>query len=387
MCYADLTKKIDELYDEYVSIWEDICNIESPTNYKKGVDEVGLYIIKLVEKFGWKVEIFTQEVSGNVVCITMNENAKKQPIAISGHIDTVHSVGSFGTPAVKIKNGKIYGPGVMDCKGGVVAGLMAMHALNECGFNSRPVMLLLQTDEENSSITSNKETIRYICEKAKNCLAFLNMECNEEYFNGKACVERKGILKYKFTIIGKETHASYCAKEGANAITEAAYKIIEIEKIKDDEGVTCNVGVIKGGSVVNTVAGECSFEVDVRFSNQEQMEWIQKQLKEIADKQFVQGCTTALTLMSFRTAMELSNKNIELLNKMNIIFRENGLSELVIGKRRGGSDAADVSSFGIPCVDSLGVKGEHAHSIQEEADLDSLSESAKRIALVISNIK
>jgi acetylornithine deacetylase/succinyl-diaminopimelate desuccinylase-like protein len=71
---------------------------------------------------------------------------------------------------------------------------------------------------------------------------------------------------------------------------------------------------------------------------------------------------------------------------MNIIFRENGLSELVIGKRRGGSDAADVSSFGIPCVDSLGVKGERAHSIQEEADLDSLSESAKRIALVISNI-
>ena len=58
-----------------------------------------------------------------------------------------------------------------------------------------------------------------------------------------------------------------CATLGANAIAEAAYKILEIEKIKDSLGVTCNVGVINGGSVANTVAGKCSFEVDVRFAN------------------------------------------------------------------------------------------------------------------------
>ena len=90
--------------------------------------------------------------------------------------------------------------------------------------------------------------------------------------------------------------------------------------------------------------------------------------------------------MSYREAMELSNKNIDLLKKMNLIFKRNGLTELVAGKRKGGSDAAYISSFGIPCVDSLGVKGEHAHSIREEADLESLCESAKRIAFVISNI-
>ena len=72
-----------------------------------------------------------------------------------------------------------------------------------------------------------------------------------------------------------------------------------------------------------------------------------------------------------------------MLNKINEIFRECGFSELCVGKRNGGSDAADVTTFGIPCVDSLGVKGEHAHSTEEEADIDSLAESAKRISSII----
>ena len=36
-----LLQKIDELNDEYVKIWEDCWNIESPTHYKAGVDAVG----------------------------------------------------------------------------------------------------------------------------------------------------------------------------------------------------------------------------------------------------------------------------------------------------------------------------------------------------------
>ena len=36
-------EKIDSLYDKYVRIWEDVCNIESPTASKEGVDAVGKY--------------------------------------------------------------------------------------------------------------------------------------------------------------------------------------------------------------------------------------------------------------------------------------------------------------------------------------------------------
>ena len=41
----------------------------------------------------------------------------------------------------------------------MVAAFMAMDALNICKFKKRPIQLLLQTDEESSSIQSNKATI------------------------------------------------------------------------------------------------------------------------------------------------------------------------------------------------------------------------------------
>ena len=121
MVCAELFEKIKDLSEIYLDVLEDVCNIESPTNYKEGVDKVGEYFIDMAIKHGWKVEVFEQEIAGNVVCITMNPDAENSPVSLSGHLDTVHPVGSFGTPAVKRDEHNMYGPGVMDCKGGAVA--------------------------------------------------------------------------------------------------------------------------------------------------------------------------------------------------------------------------------------------------------------------------
>ena len=102
---------IDELNVEYVKMWEDICNIESPWSYKAGVDAVGEYYIKYAKERGWKVDVFEQELVGNVVAITMNPEVDAAPIALSGHMDTVHEVGSFGVvPPTRVdwENDKIY---------------------------------------------------------------------------------------------------------------------------------------------------------------------------------------------------------------------------------------------------------------------------------------
>ena len=81
--------------------------------------------------------------------------------------------------------------------------------------------------------------------------------------------------------------------------------------------------------------------------------------------------------------MELCERNTSLLNQANEAFVKNGLSPLTIGFRNGGSDAADVTAFGIPCIDSIGVGGERAHSVEEYGVISSLSESAKRIAAIV----
>ena len=109
-------------------------------------------------------------------------------------------------------------------------------------------------------------------------------------------------------------------------------------------------------------------------------------MQEIADKTFVEGCKTTLNQSSYRTSMERTVKNEELLKKMNEHFEKAGIPTLVASKRTGGSDASDVSAYGIPCVDSMGVEGEHIHSPKEFAYIDSLAESAKRLVWVVTNI-
>lgn len=377
MSYTELFAEIDKLNEKYLKVWEDICNLESPTNCKEGVDAVGRYIAELSEKLGRKIEIIPEPVSGDVVFITMNPDVKGKPIALSGHIDTVHPVGSFGTPAVTWDSEKIYGPGVTDCKGGVVACLLAMEALEKIGFDARPVMLLLQTDEETSSLGSKKNTIHNICEKAKDCEAFLNCEG----FHNITLI-RKGIARYIFEVKGKSGHASGCHLL-SSAIREAAAKILEIEKFKDGEGITANVGVISGGTVINAVPETCTFKVDVRFGTQKQFEEADAKMREIANTSFFPDTSCTLSQPGKRDAMELCERNLTLLDNMNRVFAESGLPAVKYGKSGGGSDAADVTVYGIPCVDSMGVRGGNLHSRDEYAYISSLAESAKRIAAVV----
>ena len=376
-----LFETIDALYEEYLDVWEAVCNIESPTRHKEGVDAVGRFFADRARARGWQVEVFPQPVAGDVVCITLNPDAKAAPLALSGHMDTVHPLGSFGTPAVHREGGNIYGPGVDDCKGGIVAAFLAMDALDRCGFTARPVQLLLQSDEEFN--LSNKTTIATICEKAKDAVAFLNLE---GHVAGTACVIRKGIATFTFTVTGQEAHASACAEAGANAILEAAHKIIQLETWKDPDGLTCNCGVICGGTAVNTVPGQCEFKANVRFATQEQLEWARAEAKRIADEVHVPGCTCVVEQTGGRLAMEDRARNWELLAKMNAIFEGCGLPVLTGCKRKGGSDAADVTAYGIPCVDSIGVEGGAIHSPKEYAVMKSLKESAKRLAAVAAHI-
>ena len=375
-----LRQKIDALYEEYLAVWEDLGNIESPTDCKAGVDAVGRYCIRHAKARGWRTEVLPQPVSGDVVVITMNPDAPGAPAALSAHIDTVHPVGSFGAPAVRRDETKIYGPGVADCKGGVVAGFLAMEALRRVGFTERPVQMLLQTDEEVSSRLSDRKTINYMCEKAKGSVCFLNLETALE---GKLCVQRKGIVSYRFDVEGQEAHSSSCATMGAYAIVEAAHKMIELDQIKDAKGLTCNCAMIEGGKVLNTVPAHCSFSINVRFADSEQLAWIENHVREVAERVYVPGTHTTVTKIGFRIAMEYAERNYQLLDAMNRIFEENGLTALKAYKGKGGSDAADVTASGTPCIDSIGVKGGYVHSPQEYSYIASLAESAKRVASVV----
>ena len=379
---ARIFSVIEDLNETYCDLWEAVCNMESPTEYKRGVDAVGEVFLQIARQNQWSVEEMKLEQAGNPICITMNPDAAERPVVLSGHIDTVYPLGTFPVPAVHRDDGRIYGPGVIDCKGGVVAAVMAMDALMRCGFRKRPVKLIIQTDEETGSTTSNKQTISFMLEKAKDAIAFLNLE-GVQY--GTAVLSRKGILRYRFTITGRSAHSAKCS-EGANAICEAAYKIIQLEKWKDADGLTCNCGVIQGGTVPNSVAGECVFQADIRFENQKQYLEAVDFCQRIAAESTVPGCVCKLEKVSERPAMPLTAESEALFTRMNEIYETCGLPVLRARHCLGGSDAAYTTQAGIPTVDSLGVDGGNIHSPKEFAYIESLVDCAKRVAAMAWNL-
>ena len=386
-CNGDFmdTKRLFEIIetkkDEYLEFLKEIVEIESPTTYKEGVDAVGAYFIEKAKKYGWKTEIFEQKTAGNVVVITMNPESEEKPICLSGHIDTVHPVGFFGDPCVKIEGNKMTGPGVCDCKGGCVNAFWAMDALSEMGYSKRPVMLLLQTDEETSCRESNKETINYIMERSENAVAFFNME--PTILDTGVILERKGIAKFEFTVSGISEHASKCY-DGASAIAEAAYKILQLEKYKDIDGITCNCGTINGGTVPNTVPEKCVFSLDTRFKTEEQYEEICELVQKVAKEKSILKTDCTVRELSRRPSMPKSKKNYDLLNDVNKIFKNTGLEELKTVIAFGGSDASYITLAGIPVIDSIGVVGDKVHSKDEYILLDKFSLATKRVAAFIA---
>lgn len=373
-----LFETIEGLNEEYIQFLIDICNIESPTEYKEGVDKVGEYIVAKAKEKGWVIETQKQEVSGDCICITMNPDATGAPVCFSGHMDTVHPIGSFGEVPVSRDDRKIYGPGVLDCKGGIAASFMAMDALEKCGFKERPIKLILQSDEENGSRNSNKTTVEYMYEKAKGCIAFLNTEM---FRKGGLIITRKGIAKYKIEVTGKAAHASACYK-GASAICEAAEKIIRLEKYKDKDAITCNCGLINGGTAENTVPDRCIFTVDCRFNSEEQRKQIDKTVNDIVNTSYVEGTSSKIIGGSYRVSMDKTEANMELFDKISKIYSENKLPKMKQISSGGGADSSDMTQKGIICLDGFGTEGGGLHAPDEFIYTKSLVESAKRLASV-----
>jgi len=373
-------EKIDELSEKYLTVLIDACNIESKTDDKEGVDKVGEYFASVANDMGYTIRKKEFEKAGNVYSFTYNPEGKKKQISLSGHMDTVHAKGSFGYPPTKIEGDYVYGPGVNDCKGNIAVELLVIEALKSCGYDERPVKLILQSDEEVNSSLSNHMTLEFIVDEARGSAAFLNAE----YIALDRCLSigRKGITSYKITIKGKKIHAGSCTL-GASAIKEAAYKIVEFEKGNNNDSITFNCGIISGGELTNIVPDTCELFVEYRFKNMEQKKVADAKFKEIAEKSFVEGTESTAEQISTRLPMEPDDKNKKLVEIINEICKQVNIEPFGTKETSGGADSAYPSLAGIPTVDSIGIEGSGCHTLNEKARISSMAEMAKVVAAII----
>lgn len=189
-------------------------------------------------------------------------------IAFVGHLDTV-SVGdrdkwTYDPHAAELVDGKIYGRGTCDMKGGVAAMTAAALEYLETGFSfKKPLYLVYTADEEKGSMGVNSAIESGFLQDVD---AFMVPEPTDN----KIAIAEKGALWVRIILEGKLAHGSK-PEVGINAVEAAidlskkikkSMPVLERHKLLGD--FTCSITKLEGGIMTNVIPAEAVVEIDIR---------------------------------------------------------------------------------------------------------------------------
>jgi len=350
-----------ELTQELVRI-----NSENPPGNER---EISKYIKDFLDDLKISTELIEFEKNRfDVVAFIGSEKG----LMFNGHMDTVPAGENWKYDPFegKVIDGKIYGRGSSDMKGGLASILSAVKNLSKENFK-RKLLLTFVADEESLA----KGSI-FLIKNRRDALKDIKYGIMVECTNLNARIAQKGIIKIKVKFKGKAAHGSK-PELGDNAIYKAADFIQEvrklIEQLKKRRNIllgsgTVNVGVIKGGTKVNVVPDFCDVEIDRRIIPGETPKIAIDQLRKILKRLKLKA---GIEVSKSRLPMQL-NKNLELITILQSITKtkfvgESGYTEAELFYR----DA------GIPCFSFGPGISNQAHVANEYILIKNLQRATK----------
>lgn len=306
-----------------------------------------------------------------------------KPILFCGHYDTALYRRFMPDNPFRVEaDGTIHGVGVLDMKGGVVIAIFVLRALRAAGFLRRPVKFLFSGDEEACHNSSHGGAV-FQQEAAGCCVAF-NMETGLP--GNRLCVGRRGVCRFVVSVEGVEAHAGNDFTAGRSAIVELAKKCLEISSLTQlENGTTVNVATISGGTIYAAVPKHAEANVEIRFSNNRELERVKRSVLEICSRSHIDGCRTDIRFTELMHVYEEKPSGRALLAYLNEMASQLGqppLSGVTLG---GSSDAAYTVLAGVPTLCSCGAVGEWNHTVREYIEEVSLLSRCKLLALAASH--
>ncbi len=204
------------------------------------------------------------------VCAVFKGNSQGRSILLNGHMDVVPpgNLEEWDTDPYKCntKDGRIFGRGTSDMKGGLAAAILAIEVIKDLNIILRgDIIFEAVVDEEGGG----NGTLA-CCDKGYKADGAIIMEPTSM----KIMPTNRGAFLAEFTIKGKQTHAA-TKSFGVNAIEKAikiigALKELEFKWLLEKShpllsNPTINIGMIKGGEGASTVPEHCSVKFDVEF--------------------------------------------------------------------------------------------------------------------------
>ena len=194
---------------------------------------------------------------------------------------------------------------------------------------------------------------------------------------------RKGILRMEMEVTGISGHSGVDYFKSANAIREAAHKIIALEENSRQGGATYNCSVVSGGSAANIIPDKCCFTVDIRVCDNKAMAEAEAFVEKVAACVYVPGCSTTVRKVSCRPPMEQNEDSMTLFEKFRDLSLRLGMGDLSPIFSGGGSDSSYTQLAGVPSICALGPYGGGVHRRDEYVVIDAIPERAGLLAAFI----
>jgi len=251
--------------DEMVSLLEEMVAIKSVSNKPSLNKKVQTIIVKLLKQAGMKVKLVPSKSKlYGPLLVAEHAGEQDEVITLLAHSDVVDAGRDFCGFHMNKTNRCATGPGVIDCKGGIVIAVSALIAFIKKNPKHRYTLrFICSPNEEIGSTTFNSALAKY----GKSSKVLLSFEPG--FQNGDYIDSRSGNRWYSLEIKGRQAHSGRQFHHGVNALTAMANKLHDISQLTNIyEGTSVSPTYIEStGVCFNSVPSYCKAYIDTRFTD------------------------------------------------------------------------------------------------------------------------
>lgn len=251
---------------ELISLLQSLLRLDT-TNPPANEEPAARLIADWARRWGMEAEVTPVADNRANVIVTVRGSGNRPALLFNGHTDVVPPGDGWTRDPFggEVSNGKIYGRGSADMKGGVTAMLEAMRVVAQAGILLQGDLVLLGTAGEEVDHIGAYRFLKH------EVAAKVGAVVISEPTSMDLVIAHRGAMWVKLTTYGKSAHGS-TPHLGVNAIVHMSHALQRLERHRFAftphpllVPPTLNVGVIRGGTKENVVADRCEVELDIRI--------------------------------------------------------------------------------------------------------------------------
>lgn len=352
-----------------------LAGIESGSGDAKGLAAVADILEARLEKLGFTTRRHQSPADvGADTVVGTRKGTGRQRVMLMAHMDTVFKHGTLETMPIRQEGSRLFGPGVVDAKGGIAVILHSLEMLTRAGWTDYDTLTVLFNPDEETGSAGSGALIESLAAQSDTVLSF------EIGGLGAITFVIAGTAAYaqvKMEVRGRASHAGSAPEAGRNAVLELAHQILATRNVADSiNGAQLNWTNVVSDKAYNQIPDLSTALADARITREgAEVELLQALKAKVAETSLVPETKVSVSLEILRPGFRASERSMSVARLAQEMYQEvSGGLFFVMPMIKGATDAGYAAKAGTAVVlEGFGPSGGGLHAADEYVDIDSLA--------------